>query len=69
MNGEAKPEYLTRQEVMALVRLRKTRLYEMVRDGLFPAPIRLGLRMIAWREADVRRWLESRETVTWGRRE
>mgnify|MGYP003576965838 CR=1 FL=1 len=34
-----------------------TTLYRKVQDGSFPAPIKLGKRITAWRAGDVRAWL------------
>jgi len=34
-------------------------LWRRVRDGSFPAPLRLGKRITAWRVGDVRAWLSA----------
>ena len=34
-----------------------------VREGTFPQPVKIGPRRIAWRRADVERWLASRQNV------
>jgi len=51
--------------VMDLTSLRRATIYAMVKDGEFPKPRKLGKRRIAWREADVIEWLESRQQVDW----
>jgi prophage regulatory protein len=51
--------------VCEMTSLCRRTVYVMVRDGQFPKPVQLGKRRIAWREADVVRWLESREQVAW----
>lgn len=33
--------------------------YKLIKDGMFPRPIKLG-RSSRWRESDVRRWLMKR---------
>jgi prophage regulatory protein len=33
-----------------------------MKRGDFPQPVKLGARIVAWRESDVSAWLESRET-------
>ena len=43
--------------------LSKSSIYAMVADGSFPRPIRLGKRAVAWREQDIREWMESRKHV------
>jgi prophage regulatory protein len=51
--------------VMDLTSLRRATIYAMVKDGEFPKPHKLGKRRIAWREADVVKWLQSRQAVEW----
>ena len=50
-------------EVLAIVGVSKSTLYAWVENGLFPAPVRLGPRAVAWRACDVARWLESRPSA------
>lgn len=45
-------------DVMAVTGLRRTSLYEMVRQNRFPCPVQLGARAIGWREADVATWID-----------
>jgi prophage regulatory protein len=40
--------------------LPRTTLYAAIAEGNFPAPVRIGRRAVAWREADVLQWLASR---------
>lgn len=35
-------------------------LWRKVKDGTFPAPVKLSDRITAWRVEDVRNWMESR---------
>jgi prophage regulatory protein len=44
-------------QVMARVGLRPTRIYELMGDGSFPKPIRLGERAVAWLESEVDAWI------------
>jgi prophage regulatory protein len=44
-------------QVMERVGLRPTRLYELMGDGSFPKPIRLGERAVAWLESEVDAWI------------
>lgn len=52
---------LRRPEVEHMVGLSRSTIYAMMAEGHFPKPVRLGRRAVGWREADLRRWLESRE--------
>ena len=47
-------------EVIALVRLSRSSIYAMVCQGIFPVPVRIGRRAVAWRLRDIQEWLESR---------
>ncbi len=40
-------------EVLTRVPVSRSRWFEGVRSGEFPAPVRLGLRAVAWRESDI----------------
>lgn len=53
---------LRRPEVEALTGLSRSTLYDWMKRGAFPQPVKLGTRLVAWRESDIAAWLESRET-------
>ena len=36
-------------------------IYRLIRDGTFPAPVKLGVRAVAWRESDLQKWIDERE--------
>jgi prophage regulatory protein len=44
-------------QIMNRVGLRPTRIYELMGDGSFPKPIRLGERAVAWLESEVDAWI------------
>ena len=46
--------------VQELTSLPVSTLYAWVKQGRFPAPVKLGLRSVAWRLSDVQNWLDSR---------
>lgn len=48
---------LTTREIIALVRLSRTSIYRMTRQGRFPPPCSVGNGKIRWREDDVRAWM------------
>lgn len=50
--------------VEQLTGLKKTSIYDGVRNKTFPAPVRLAARAVAWRESDLIRWQEGRQSVT-----
>ena len=57
-------QILRERDVRALLGVSKVTLWRWRRAGNFPAPIRLGPNVIAWRRADVDEWLASRPLVT-----
>jgi len=53
---------LRRPEVEMRTGLSRSTLYDWMKRGDFPKPVKLGARIFAWRESDLNEWLESRET-------
>ncbi len=52
---------LRRDEVLRLTGLSKSTLNKMVKEGTFPAPVRIGERAVAWRESEVLEWIRTRQ--------
>lgn len=52
---------LRRPAVESLTGLSRSTIYQWMKEGRFPRPVKLGMRLVAWRESDVVAWLESRE--------
>jgi prophage regulatory protein len=48
---------LRQAEVEAKVGFKKTKLFEKIGAGTFPAPIALGPRAVGWRESEVDAWI------------
>lgn len=34
-------------------------VYEKIRDGTFPRPVKVGKRAVRWRERDITAWIQS----------
>lgn len=47
-------------QVIQLVGLRRTCIYDMMKMGTFPRAVALGARAVGWRLGDIRAWLQSR---------
>jgi prophage regulatory protein len=47
-------------QVIDRVGLRRSRLYQKVAAGEFPAPVRISANAIGWLEHEVNRWIERR---------
>lgn len=57
--GETAPDRLIRlPEVMARVGLRRTAIYQRMREGRFPRSRSLGARCTVWVEAEIDAWIE-----------
>ena len=42
-------------------RVAKSTLYKNVREGHFPAPIRIGVKRVGWRESDIKAWMAAQQ--------
>lgn len=51
---------IRRREVERLTALSRSRLYALMKEGSFPAPIRLGSMSVAWLESEVQGWIAER---------
>ena len=51
-------QLLTIAEVIATTHLSKATVYRRIADGSFPAPVRVGARMIRFRDDEVGAWIE-----------
>jgi prophage regulatory protein len=43
--------------------LGRSTIYRMVASGVFPAPVQLGARAVAWRWSDLDRWSDTRRSA------
>ena len=49
-------------DLKAKIPLQKTHIYEEIRKGTFPKPVKLGPRAVAWVESEVDAWIVERIT-------
>ena len=56
-------QLLRRPDVERLVCLSRATLYELIRTGEFPRPVRIGAKAVAWRLTDIQTWIDSRPTA------
>lgn len=60
-NGSNQPERLLRiQEVIHIVGLQKSSIYEAVKNATFPAPVRLSRRAVCWSSSAINAWVSQR---------
>lgn len=50
------------KDVLAMVPVSRSTIYEWMGKGLFPESVHLGGGIVAWRESDVRQWIADRPT-------
>jgi prophage regulatory protein len=48
---------LRRKQVEQEVGLSRSTIYQRIKEGTFPAPVRLGERAVGWRAGDIERFL------------
>lgn len=51
---------LRRNQVEARTGLRRSTIYDHIKTGAFPSPIKLGAKSVGWIEAEINAWLEAR---------
>ena len=58
-------EYLIdRTEVEQRVGLTRSSIYDAMRKGNFPLPLKVGPKAVRWRTSDIEAWVESRPLAT-----
>lgn len=51
---------LRRADVEARTGLSRSTIYAWMEKGSFPKPMKLGARLVAWRETDIDAWVEGK---------
>ena len=59
---ESPEQLLTIKEVMAKIRLSRSTIDRLRREGAFPEPIYIRLRCMRWLESDVDDWIVGRKS-------
>jgi prophage regulatory protein len=57
------PKLLNQAAVLEQVTFSRSTLLNRVKDGTFPAPLRLSARRVAWLESDVMNWIAGLQKV------
>lgn len=58
--SEAVEKLLTVKETLARTSIKRSTMYEMIRDGRFPRPVQLTPRCTAFVESEVTDWINER---------
>ena len=56
-------KFLRRPQVERLTGLSRSTIYAMIADGSFPKQVKIGLRAVAWREADIVTWMNNKSDL------
>jgi prophage regulatory protein len=51
--------------VCQLANMSRSTVYLMIKEGLFPKPLQIGKKRVAWREAEVLEWIACRKVAEW----
>ncbi|GKX37588.1 AlpA family transcriptional regulator [Pectobacterium polaris] len=51
---------LRRPEVEAKTGFKRAHIYNLMKEGRFPKPIRLGVRAVGWDSVEIDRWITDR---------
>ena len=57
-------QILRRRQLEEKLGLSRSSIYQMIADGLFPKPIKLGRRAVGWRAEEVEKWLAAMQEVS-----
>jgi len=55
---------LLRPEVEVRTGLSRSTIYEMMAEGTFPRPLKLGKRAVGWTSTSIERWLDDRQPAS-----
>lgn len=53
------PRLIRLKELLKIVPLSRSTIYERMNAGTFPKALSLGGNVVAWRESEVRAWIDS----------
>lgn len=53
---------MRRPEVEARTGLSRSTLYDWMKKGLFPLPVKLGSRLVGWKDTDVQAWIDAQSS-------
>jgi prophage regulatory protein len=54
---------LRRDEVETVTGLKRSTIYDAMKSGSFPAPLKLTARAVGWPESTILEWIASRKTT------
>jgi len=61
-NAQELDAFLRLPQVIEITTIKKTKLYELMKDGFFPKNIKIHGRTSVWRKSEVRQWMSAPDT-------
>jgi prophage regulatory protein len=58
------PKIIRRAEIEEQLGLARSTIYQMVADGEFPKPVKLGRRAVGWRAEEVESWFNKMQEAS-----
>ncbi len=58
VNGLPQEGFVRLPQILAVIPISKTQFWQGIKDGKFPAPVKLGVRTSAWRVSEIRELIE-----------
>ncbi len=52
-------KFLRLPDVISLVGMKRTAIYDRIKAGTFPSPVQIGARAVAWKESEIAEWQQS----------
>jgi prophage regulatory protein len=56
-------EILRLEEIKKLTKKSKSSIYADIASGLFPAPVKIGVRAVGWKTSQIANWLDSLQST------
>ena len=63
MTANSAIKLLRLNDVILQVGMKRSWIFQQVKDGNFPKPIKLSARAVAWYASDIEDWIKSRAVV------
>ncbi|WP_184101528.1 helix-turn-helix transcriptional regulator [Sphingopyxis panaciterrulae] len=63
MSTESPDRFLRLADVLVRTGLKRSTLYRKMREGSFPRQHRIAERCVAWRDSDVRKWMDEQKRL------
>ena len=55
--SNSKSKILRRKQVIARTGMARSTIYDHMRRGDFPTPVRLGVKIVGWLESEIEAWI------------